>query len=158
MATQHYYQTQVHWQGNLGLGTAGYQAYSRNHTLMAEGKPPVQLSSDPAYRGDATMYNPEELLLAALSGCHMLWFLHLCSIAGVVVTHYQDNAKATMSLAENGSGKFSEAVLHPVVTVAHAHMLQQLPALHEQAHQYCFIAASVNFMVRCCPFGLSEGD
>src|ERR1700750_1746367 len=98
----HRYTTQLRWTGNLGPGTASYRGYTRDHELSAPGKPTLPGSSDPAFRGDASRYNPEELLVASLSSCHMLWYLHLCSEAGVVVTDYTDSATGTMAETTDG--------------------------------------------------------
>ncbi|MGZ3147617.1 OsmC family protein [Lentzea chajnantorensis] len=144
----HRYEVEVVWTGNTGSGTAGYKAYERAHEVRAPGKETIPGSSDPAFRGDPARYNPEELLLASLSQCHMLWFLHLASLNGVVVTDYRDQAGGTMAEHPDGSGRFTEVLLKPVVTVADPEMRATAQALHEKAHSMCFIAASVNFPVR----------
>jgi len=149
--TKHIYHVEVTWTGNLGDGTRSYRAYSRAHEIVAAGKPIVPGSSDPAFRGDASRYNPEELLVASLSGCHMLWYLHLCADAGIVVSDYVDQASGTMVEAREGGGAFAEVVLRPVVTVRNAADAERAGALHEQAHERCYIARSVNFPVRCEP-------
>lgn len=107
----------------------------------------IEGSSDPGFRGDANRHNPEELLLASLSSCHMLWYLHLCANAGVVVTGYTDQATATMEENAKG-GRFIEVMLKPVVIIAAMEMADQALALHQQANQHCFIASSVNFPVK----------
>ncbi len=144
----HTYQTKTEWTGNLGSGTKGYRSYSRDHVIDAENKSTISASSDPAFRGDPTRYNPEELLVASLSSCHMLWYLHLCAEAGVVVTAYTDHATGTMVETADTGGHFTEVVLHPVVTVSDQSMVEKANALHERAHHLCFIANSVNFPVR----------
>lgn len=144
----HTYHTQLHWTGNLGSGTSGYRAYSRDHEIQVEGKPMLPGSSDPTFRGDPSRYNPEDLLVSSLSACHMLWFLHLCTDAGIVVTAYSDNATGTMTETADGSGRFSEVILHPQVTVAEAAMVERAQALHAAAYRMCFIANSCNFPVR----------
>ncbi len=144
----HTYNTQLHWTGNLGSGTSGYRAYSRNHEIEVDGKPLLPGSSDPAFRGDPSRYNPEDLLVSSLSACHMLWFLHLCADAGIVVTAYSDRATGTMIETADGSGRFSEVTLHPQVTVAEAAMIERAQALHAAAHRMCFIANSCNFPVQ----------
>ena len=148
MNKQHSYKTTVTWTGNTGTGTSGYRAYERSHTIAAEKQIEIPGSSDPAFRGDKTRYNPEELLLAALSGCHLLSYLHECAISGVVVTNYVDNATGTMVETENGGGHFTEVMLNPVVTVADVSMIEKANELHEKAGELCFIASSVNFPVR----------
>jgi organic hydroperoxide reductase OsmC/OhrA len=145
----HTYRATTTWTGNLGEGTRTYRAYSRNHDITVAGKAPLLCSSDPAFRGDPARHNPEELLVASLSGCHMLWFLHLCAEAGVVVTDYRDEATGTMAETADGGGHFTEVVLRPQVRVAASADTQQIDALHHRAHALCFIASSVNFPVRC---------
>lgn len=147
----HCYEVEVSWTGNLGSGTAGYREYSRNHEITVPGKPVLQGSSDPHFRGDPTRYNPEELLVGSLAACQMLWYLHLCADAGIVVTDYQDRATGTMIESEDGGGRFQEVVLAPRVKVREGADLKVAAALHEEAHQKCFIASSVNFEVRCEP-------
>jgi organic hydroperoxide reductase OsmC/OhrA len=146
----HTYAAQLRWTGNRGEGTKTYAAYTRDHEIHVAGKPPIPGSSDPAFRGDPTRYNPEELLIASLSSCHMLWFLHLAANAGLVVTAYEDNAVGTMVETSDGGGHFEEVVLHPVVTYGGGDALKAA-GLHERAHAVCFIANSVNFPVRCEP-------
>lgn len=140
----------VRWTGNQGSGTSAYRAYSRNHEISAAGKPVVPASSDPAFNGDPGRYNPEDLLVASLSGCHMLWYLHLCAVNKVVVLEYQDNASGTMEETAGG-GHFVEVTLHPTITVTAQSDLDTARRLHHDAHEKCFIAGSVNFPVRVQP-------
>lgn len=148
MGKTHQYKVNLLWTGNRGEGTASYRAYERSYTQHVAGKPDLLGSSDPAFRGDPTRHNPEELLVASLSSCHLLWFLHLCSEAGVSVVDYSDHAKGFMEETTDGGGRFTEVVLHPTVTVADRSMVAKVDALHEAAHHKCFIANSVNFPVR----------
>lgn len=148
---EHHYQVQTQWTGNLGQGTQNYRAYERAHEITSSGKAPIAGSSDPAFRGDATRYNPEELMVASLSSCHMLWYLHLCSTAKVIVTSYVDQATGTMSETADGGGHFTSVVLQPNITIDPGGDLTLAAQLHERAHQLCFIANSVNFPVRCEP-------
>jgi organic hydroperoxide reductase OsmC/OhrA len=141
----------VRWTGNTGEGTSDYKSYERAHEISAAGKPSVPGSSDPAFRGDPSRYNPEELLVASLSACHMLWYLHLCADAQIVVTSYEDDATGTMRLTEDGGGRFEEVVLRPAVTVRKGADPGLARALHARAHHLCFIANSVNFEVRAEP-------
>jgi organic hydroperoxide reductase OsmC/OhrA len=147
----HHYQTQVVWTGNQGQGTANYRSYARSHEIIVEGKPSILGSSDAAFRGDGTKHNPEELLVASLSACHMLWYLHLCAEASIIVVDYHDRAIGTMIETADGGGHFSAVSLQPVVTVASGSDIQQAKQLHENAHHLCFIANSMNFPVRCEP-------
>jgi hypothetical protein len=150
-ARQHTYKVQVEWTGNLGQGTPSYAAYSRDHAIAAPGKPAIPGSSDPLFRGDAARWNPEQLLLASLSTCHQLWYLHLCAVAGISVTEYRDEAEAVMQEDADGSGRFLRAVLRPRVAIAAGGDAVKAAALHQDAHRYCFIANSVSFPVECEP-------
>jgi organic hydroperoxide reductase OsmC/OhrA len=145
----HTYRTSLDWTGNLGAGTASYRAYSRAHELHAPGKPTIPGSSDPSFRGDASRWNPEELLVDALSSCHMLWYLHLAAEAGIVVSAYRDTAEGTMEERADGGGHFTEVILRPVVTIRPDDDEAVALALHHGAHDKCYIATSVNFPVRC---------
>jgi organic hydroperoxide reductase OsmC/OhrA len=150
MNHQHHYRVDVEWTGNRGTGTDGYRNYSRDHVIRIAGKPELAGSSDPTFRGDATRHNPEDMLVAALSTCHMLSYLHMATVAGVVVTAYTDAAEGTMA-SEGDGGRFVEVVLRPVVTISAASDPGKAEAAHEAAHHACFIANSVNFPVRCEP-------
>jgi organic hydroperoxide reductase OsmC/OhrA len=154
--SEHRYRVRVTWSGNRGSGTSAYAAYGRDHEISAEGKPAILASSDPHYRGDETRWNPEELLVASLSSCHELWYLHLCSANGVVVTAYEDDAEGVMVTDARGGGRFTEVTLRPRVRVTASSPLDKARALHEEAHDMCFIAQSVNFGVRCEPEVFSE--
>lgn len=145
---EHQYSTTVTWTGNQGTGTSGYKAYSRDHEIAVPGKPPILGSSDPAFRGDPARHNPEDMLVASLSACHMLWYLHLCAQNGVTVTAYSDPATGTMAEDSSGGGRFTEVVLRPKVTLAPGSDAAKAEALHHEAHGKCFIANSVNFPVR----------
>lgn len=147
MGNEHYYKATIQWTGNLGEGTTDYRKYERSHTISIENKPTILGSSDTAFRGDATKHNPEDLLLSSLSVCHMLWYLHLCADAGVVVTDYVDHATGILTETPGAGGKFTEVMLNPIVTVKDESMLTKANALHDKAHQFCFIANSVNFPV-----------
>jgi organic hydroperoxide reductase OsmC/OhrA len=149
---RHEYRILNQWSGNLGTGTSTYRAYSRNHELSGEKKSaPIAGSSDPAYRGDATRYNPEELMLSALSACHMLWVLHLCADAGIVITEYTDEAKGEMIEHPDGSGEFTRVILHPHMTITDSARISDATAIHDRAHHFCAMARSVNFTVEHQP-------
>jgi organic hydroperoxide reductase OsmC/OhrA len=148
MRREHRYRVTTAWTGNLGTGTSSYRAYARDHEISGEGKyAPLLGSSDRHFRGDASRYNPEELLVAALSTCHMLAYLHLCADRGIVVTDYRDDADGEMAEHEDGSGEFKRAVLRPRVTISDPSRAAEADALHVRAQQLCFIARSVNFPV-----------
>ena len=144
---QHVYETQVDWTGNDGPGTSHYTSYRRDHVIFAPQHPPIPASSDPSFRGDASRYNPEQLLVAALSSCHMLWYLHLCAVNGVNVVNYRSAATGWMDEHADGSGEFVRVLLKPNVTVTRADDISKAQALHAEAHRFCFIARSVKFPV-----------
>ena len=151
MDKKHYYNLTIRWTGNNGTGTNSYRAYERTHRIQGKDKAEILCSSDGSFRGDKTRYNPEELLVAAISSCHMLWYLHLCADAGVVVVDYTDNATGVMQETENGSGYFTEITLFPKVVVKDASMIKMANSLHSKANEYCFIANSVKFPVHHQP-------
>lgn len=146
----HRYECTVTWTGNTGGGTATYTGYQRSHLVTQGLKPPIVGSSDPAFRGNPAAWNPEELLLASLSQCHMLFFLHRAAVAGIVVVAYVDDASGTM-VEEGEGGRFTEVVLRPRVVVAAAEMIGHCDRLHAEAHERCYIARSVTFPVRHYP-------
>ncbi|GAA3926151.1 OsmC family protein [Microbacterium soli] len=145
---EHHYALTVTWTGNRGTGTSGYRDYSRDVTIRVDGKPELAASADRPFRGDSGRWNPEDLLVAALAECHLLSYLHACVTAGVVVTSYRDEATGVMREDGRGAGAFTEVMLHPRVTVADESMLGAARQAHHQAHEWCFIANSVNFPVR----------
>lgn len=145
---EHQYRVTTTWTGNLGAGTSDYHSYSRNHEIKILGKiSPLPASSDAAFRGDPARYTPEELLVASLSSCHMLWYLHLCADAGIVVTEYEDAAQGFMAEHPDGAGEFTRVLLRPRVVIADPARIADATALHQRAHQLCFISRSVNFPV-----------
>ena len=148
MSKTHSYKAKINWTGNLGSGTANYAAYSRAHEISGEaGKQTILASAAPIYRGDGSRYNPEELLLAAIAGCHLLWYLHLCADAGIVVVDYEDEASGILTETNDGNGKFSEVTINPVVTVTQDSNADKAIELHHRAHELCFIANSMNFPI-----------
>lgn len=148
---KHAYTVSTKWKGNKGEGTSTYRSYERNHTISIKGKPDIEGSSDPAFRGDPAKYNPEEFLVAALSICHMLSYLHVCTMAGVIVTAYEDVAEGKMEETPNGGGHFTEVLLRPIVTVKDASMVDNAMKAHHRASELCFITSSVNFPVHHKP-------
>jgi organic hydroperoxide reductase OsmC/OhrA len=147
----HTYDVTVTWTGDDGEGTATYRSYRRDHVVSADGPPDLVGSSDPALRGDGSRWNPEQLLVASLSQCHMLWYLHLCAINDVVVTGYVDAAHGAMTMNDDGSGQFEAVTLRPAVTVTDPAMVERATALHGDVPALCFIARSVNFPVHHQP-------
>lgn len=157
MFGEHRYSVRSVWTGNRGSGTTGYRDYDRAVLIQIDGKPDLLASADKPFRGDAARWNPEDLLVAALSECHLLSYLHACVQAGIVVTGYQDDASGLMVEDGRGAGAFREVVLRPRVTVADESMRDAAMAAHEQAHAWCFIANSVNFPVRHEPVIVISG-
>jgi organic hydroperoxide reductase OsmC/OhrA len=151
LGREHRYEVTVEWTGNNGSGTSGHRAYERAHDVSVGGKPIIKGSADPAFFGAKDRWNPEDLLVASLSQCHMLSYLALCTREGVVVTSYRDVATGQLRATPAGGGHFVEVVLQPHVTVADASMTELAIALHHEAHEICFIANSVNFPVRHVP-------
>ena len=147
MSKSHRYATTLTWTGDTGEGTASYRAYERAYEVAAEGKPVLLGSSDPSFRGDPGRWNPEELLLASISACHQLWYLHLCAVNGVVVVAYRDEAQAVMVEDETGGGRFERATLRPHVTIAGGSDPAKALDLHHEANAKCFVANSLNFPV-----------
>ncbi|GAA7759918.1 MAG: peroxiredoxin [Burkholderiaceae bacterium] len=147
---EHKYQTTVEWTGNHGTGTSGYRAYGREHVIWSGNKPEIPGSSDPAFLGDPSRWNPEELLLASVSACHKLWYLHLCADAGIAVLAYVDQAEGTMT-DRTSLAKFTEIVLRPQVTIRAGDDAAKAEHLHHVAHEKCYIANSVNFPILCEP-------
>jgi len=144
----HHYKIGLAWTGNTGEGTKTYRGYDRSHIISAPFKPKIEGHFDPAFGGDKTKYNPEDLFVASISACHMLWYLHLCADAGVIVIAYTDEATGTLIEKSDGSGHFEEVTLHPKVTVKEKGMEEKAMQLHHDAHKMCFIANSCNFPVK----------
>lgn len=151
MEKQHSYKATIKWTGNKGTGTDSYSSYERSHEIIIENKMDILGSSDPAFRGDKLKHNPEELFLSSIASCHMLWYLHLCSEAGIIITDYTDTAIGRMVETSNGGGKFTEVTLNPSVIVTDEQMVVKANALHKKANELCFIANSVNFPVKHHP-------
>jgi organic hydroperoxide reductase OsmC/OhrA len=154
---EHSYSVAVRWTGNLGNGTSSYRGYSRDHDVEIPGLPVLKGSADPTFHGDKTRYNPEQLLLTALSQCHMLSFLHIAVKHGVVVTAYEDHAAGLMRTNRDGSGQFESVTLRPQVTVADTADSALMEQLHEEANKVCVIARSVNFPVLHSPTTVVAG-
>ena len=151
MERRHRYETRTTWTGDVGHGTSGHAAYERAHETAAAGRPPILSSSDPSFRGDAARWNPELLLVASLSQCHMLWYLSLCAASGVVVVGYDDDASGVMIESADGGGRFESVTLRPQVQIVTCDRLDRARELHDEAARRCFIAASVSFPVHHAP-------
>ncbi|MBP6335382.1 MAG: OsmC family protein [Bacteroidia bacterium] len=149
MGKEHHYSLTIEWTGNKGTGTNDYRSYERSHIISAPNKTSISGSSDPAFRGDNTKFNPEELLLASISSCHMLWFLHLCADSGIIISDYKDEPTGIMVESAGGGGHFQEVTLHPKVVIAGSKLPDEdkLDLLQVKANKHCFISNSVNFPV-----------
>jgi len=157
MTKQHHYTLTVKWTGNKGTGTNHYAKYDRSHTLSVAGKEDILCSSDPAFRGDKTKHNPEDLFLASVSECHMLWYLHLCADAGVVVVDYTDNPTGIMvEASDEGRGRFVEITLNPLTIVTDESMIAKANELHEKAREMCFVSNSCNFPIHHNPTSVTK--
>lgn len=151
MSKKHEFPSRIVWTGNKGKGTSAYKAYERTWDMAIEGKTILHCSNDPLLGGDATKYNPEDMLIASVASCHMLWYLHLCSQAGVTVIEYEDNPVGIGESEPDGTGRFLEAVLYPKITITGDSDPDKAVQLHDEIHKYCFIARSINFPVRYEP-------
>ena len=145
---QHEYTAAIRWTGDRGEGTKRYLGYDRTWDIETPGKPVVHCSNDPLLGGDPAKANPEDLLISALSACHMLWYLHLAHKAGIVVRGYEDRPVGLGETSPNGAGRFLSATLRPKITVERGADLARADAIHGEIHEFCFIARSVNFPVR----------
>ncbi|CAL2065328.1 OsmC family protein [Tenacibaculum sp. 190524A05c] len=153
---KHNYKAQITWTGNEGSGTSKYNEYNRNHEIkILEKQDIIKGSSDPSFLGDKTRYNPEDLFISSLSSCHMLWYLHLCSVNNIIVTEYIDNVTGIMEESKDGSGKFTNVTLHPKVTITDQTKINLANELHEEANKMCFIANSCNFKIDHNPTTIS---
>jgi organic hydroperoxide reductase OsmC/OhrA len=140
----HEYKSHLVWDGNLGEGTSSYGAYGRDYTVTIGGKPDLRGSADPMFRGNPELHNPEDLFLAALSGCHMLTYLALCARNGVSVISYEDAATGVMTFDGQGGGKFTDITLYPAVVIDDESKKEIAMGLHEKAHELCYIAQSTS--------------
>lgn len=148
MSKLHRYTTEINWTGAGNEGTKNYRSYERRYDININGKPCIKGSSDPAFRGDPACHNPEDMLVASASACHMLWYLHYCSVNKIVVKSYLDRAEGVMSEAQDGSGRFEEITLKPVITIAAGGDADKAMALHHDANKACFIANSLNCPIK----------
>jgi organic hydroperoxide reductase OsmC/OhrA len=151
MTHEHNYKLTAVWTGNTGAGTKNVRTYDRSHTVTIKGKPELFLTTDNPAVGDKSKLNPEDLLVSAISSCHMLSYLYVCAMEGIVITAYTDNATGTMIEKKSGEGSFKEVSLNPICCVADESMVEKAIELHHKAHEICYIANSVNFEVKCNP-------
>ena len=151
IAGENQFTSNVIWTGNTGVGTATYDSYQRSWDVAVPGKPVIHCSNDPALGGDPSLMNPEDMLLSALSACHMLWYLHLAAVAKITVTGYRDEPLGLGETSPNGAGRFVKAILRPQITVVPGTDLVKAEATHQKVHNYCYIARSMNFPIEITP-------
>jgi len=147
MGNTHKYTTAVRWTGNTGQGTATYKGYERTWDIAVPNKEIIHCSNDPLLGGDPTKMNPEDLLLSALSACHMLWYLHLASVAKIKVLAYEDHPIGDGENLPDGSGRFLSATLKPRIEVVAGSDIERALDIHNEIHKYCFVARSMNFPI-----------
>lgn len=158
VARQQDYTARIEWTGNRGAGTRSYRQYDRSWNVVTPGKPVITCSNDPLLGGDPALPNPEELLLSSLAACHMLWYLHFASDAGLIVTSYRDDPVGVGESSPDGTGRFLSATLKPRIIFQVGADLAEADAIHYRIHEHCFIARSVNFLVRYeASYGIAEG-
>ena len=146
----HQYSLKVQWEGNRGSGTSSYQAYKRDFTVQHPNKTEILGSADPAYLGDVSRWSPEDLMVAAASACHKLWYLHLCAVNKIIVLSYVDQAIGYMEDVDpKKRGHITQIILRPHVELSAESDQPLAAALHEKAHHECMIANSVNFPIIC---------
>lgn len=151
MTQDHHYNITTEWTGKTAEGTKNVKKYNRTHTITNQGKPELILTTDNPHVGDKTKLNPEDLLVSSISSCHMLSYLYVCALEGIVITSYIDNANGIMTENVTGGGSFKEVTLNPVFSVADENMVEKAIELHHKAHEICYIANSVNFEIKCNP-------
>ena len=147
MTHEHSFHAAIRWTGNRGQGNATYRGYDRTWEVNTEGKPVIQCSNDPMLGGDPTLHNPEDLLVNAVSSCHMLWYLHLAFDAGVLVTGYEDTPEGIGVSDSSGAGQFKKVILRPRITLGPGMDPVKADGVHAKIHDVCFIARSVNFPI-----------
>ena len=151
MVKEHHFNVKTTWTGNKGEGTRDYTAYSRDHIFTIDNKADLLASADPAFLGDGTKHNPEDLLVSSISACHMLWYLHLCASNGITIVDYKDDASGILTVTEKSGGSFTEMTLRPIVIITDQTQIERAIELHKEANKMCFIANSCNFPVHHFP-------
>ncbi|MHC0439686.1 OsmC family protein [Flavobacterium sp. 3-210] len=144
---KHLFKAELNWTSNKNKEVTVAKVYNKTHQIKIEGKPILEVSAAKAFKGDPELYNPEDLLLSSLVSCHMMSYLYVCSQNGIEVLEYSDNAEATLEVAPDGSGKFTEVILNPKVKISNPDQIELALDLHFKANQLCFIANSCNFSV-----------
>jgi organic hydroperoxide reductase OsmC/OhrA len=147
MAFKHIFKAKLNWSSVPKEAITNSKQYIKTHQITIEGKEILTVSAAKAFKGDPSLYNPEDLLLSSLVSCHMMSYLYVCSQNGIDVVSYQDDAEATLEVSENGSGRFIEVRLYPKVVILQKEKIDEALKLHSKANELCFIANSCNFKI-----------
>ncbi|MBF4469919.1 OsmC family protein [Flavobacterium sp. HJJ] len=147
MGFKHLFKVKLNWNSVPKETISTSRKYLKNHQITIEGKEILNLSAAKAFKGDPSLYNPEDLLLSSVVSCHMMSYLYVCSQNGIDILSYQDDAEATLEVSENGSGRFIEVRLYPKVVIQQKEKIAEALELHSKANELCFIANSCNFKI-----------
>lgn len=148
MSINHTFKAKVNWTINEGDSTQNPRTFSRNHSVIIANKTSrLEVSAAKLFRGDDTLYNPEDLLLSALASCHMMSYLYVCAQNNIEVLSYTDTAEGDLEVEATGNGSFKKVRLKPIVTIKDAAQKALAHSLHEKANSLCFIANSCNFPI-----------
>jgi organic hydroperoxide reductase OsmC/OhrA len=138
------------FEGRLAWRPGGEGSAAGNHRVEFPGRPALELSGAPQYRGDGTKLNPEELLAASLASCQLLTYLAMAPRAGLTVLAYDDAPVATLAIVEKKM-RVSEILLRPRITIPAGADADAARALVDRAHESCFIGLSLACAVRIEP-------
>ena len=141
---EHKYQLKLNWTGGSEIDAI---QNDRMYEVLIDRKPTIYGSADKPFFGDPEKYNPEDLLLAALSACHMMSFMYVCRKLGIKVYHYEDHATGLLKINQDGTGQFEFAELKPKVKADHMPDGMIFKELNSRAAKLCFIKRSINFTV-----------
>ncbi|MBX9889233.1 MAG: OsmC family protein [Flavobacteriaceae bacterium] len=147
MSFKHFFKAKLNWSSKEQPTPSATKMYTKSHSIVIEEKEMMQVSAAKAFKGDPSLYNPEDLLLSSVVSCHMMSYLYVCQQNGIEVLSYQDNAEATLEVLDNGSGRFIEVRLFPKVIISNKEQIAQAIHLHKEANKLCFIANSCNFPI-----------
>lgn len=147
MGFKHIFKVSLSWFSKELSPTSEAKVYSKSHHISIEGKADLEVSAAKAFKGDPTLYNPEDLLLSSIVSCHMMSYLYICTQNNIQVTSYSDHAVATLEVNPDGSGRFVGVQLNPKVVISDPTKVALALELHKKANQLCFIANSCNFPI-----------
>lgn len=151
MAFKHIFKVALSWFSTEKVASPKSKVYSKSHHISIEGKSDLAISAAKAFKGDPSLYNPEDLLLSSLVSCHMMSYLYLCDQNNIEVISYTDHAEAILEVNSDASGRFVEVILKPAVVILNPEQIALALDLHKKANQLCFIANSCNFPVMHMP-------